>query len=81
MNGAFPFLPLAGKTGGIGNPLHDSLAVLVANPVIPQSEALGKRIDGTVGLIDNEGGAIVPGRELGGDVRRKGLVPVSGLLN
>ena len=81
MNGAFSVLPLAGKTGGIGNPLDDTLAIFVAHPVITQGKGLGKGIDGAVSLIDNEGRTIRPIRELGGDVRGKGLVPVGGLLD
>ena len=71
MNGAFSFLPLAGKTRGVGNPLDDSLAIFVTHPVITQGKGLGKGIDGAVSFIDNEGRTIGPIRELVGYVRRQ----------
>jgi len=81
MDGAFPESSSLGEGGGVGDAFDDALAVLVTGAVVAEVEGVGKGIEGTVGLVDDEGGSLRPTGEIVGDGGCEGFVAVGGLLN
>ena len=81
VDGAFPGGFRLGEGGGVGDTFDDALAVLVTGAVVVEVEGVGKGIEGTVGLVDYEGGSLWPTGEIVGDGGCEGFVSVGGLLN